>query len=222
MKQPDTSALRERLDNYTPEQELEEDMQKLEDLLQEVNCQIVTLRNLLKEINAVKEEEARRQRLEQRNYALANEFRRLKPEIADAHKKLNGLIEGIAAYAGTIQNLHDLLKTSFPIRFAEKDRRALLEDVNAIADNAVSKIRKEREKTENEIRRNDSRVSIPQATFWCMVVLLLLLSMFFAIVLFANTKLLHSGILTEMTVIYSILIAITLTVCTLIFYRQKH
>lgn len=56
MKQPDTSALRERLDNYTPEQELEEDMQKLEDLLQEVNCQIVTLRNLLKEINAVKEE----------------------------------------------------------------------------------------------------------------------------------------------------------------------
>lgn len=56
MKQPDTSALRERLDNYTPEQEMEQDMQKLEDLLQEVNCQIVTLRNLLKEINAVKEE----------------------------------------------------------------------------------------------------------------------------------------------------------------------
>ena len=56
MRQPDTSALRERLENYTPEQEMEQDMQKLEDLLQEVNCQIVTLRNLLKEINAVKEE----------------------------------------------------------------------------------------------------------------------------------------------------------------------
>ncbi len=237
MKQPDTSALRERLNNYTPGQELEQDKQEFEGLLLEVNCQITELRNLLKEINTVKEklekvnqcsvshikaEEARRQRLEQRNDALANEFRKLKPEIADAHKKLNGLIEGIAAYAETVQNLHDLLKTSFPIRFAEKDRLALLEDVNAIADNAVSKIRKERERTENEICRNDSRVSIPQATFWCMVVLLLLLSMFFAIVLFANMKLLHSGILTEMTVIYSILIAITLTVCTLIFYRQKH
>lgn len=222
MKQPDTSALRERLDHYTPEQELEQDMQKLEDLLQEVNCQIVTLRNLLKEINAVKAEEARRQRLEQRNDALAYEFHKLKPEIADAHKKLNNLIEGIPAYAGTMQDLHDLLKTSFPIKFAEKDRRALLEDINAIADNAVSKIRKERERVEDEIRRNGSRVSIPQATFWCMVVLLLLLAMFFALVLFANVKLLHSGILAKLTVIYSILIAITLTVSALIFYKQKH
>ena len=56
MKQPDTSALRKRLDNYTPEQELGQDMQELNDLLLKVNCQIVTLRNLLKEINAVKEE----------------------------------------------------------------------------------------------------------------------------------------------------------------------
>ena len=115
-----------------------------------MNCQIAELRNLLKEINAVKEElekinqcsvshikakEVRRQRLEQRNDALANEFRRLKPEIADAHKKLNDLIEGIAAYAGTMQNLHDLLKASFPIRFAENDRQALLEGVTVVIRN---------------------------------------------------------------------------------------
>lgn len=40
------------------------------------------------EATAVSAEEARRERLEQRNDALANEFRRLKPEIAEAHKKL--------------------------------------------------------------------------------------------------------------------------------------
>ena len=56
MKQPDTSALRERLANYTPEQELEQDKQELEGLLQEVNCQIFAMRNLLKEINELKEE----------------------------------------------------------------------------------------------------------------------------------------------------------------------
>lgn len=56
MKQPDTSALRERLNNYTPGQELEQDKQEFEGLLLEVNCQIAELRNLLKEINAVKEE----------------------------------------------------------------------------------------------------------------------------------------------------------------------
>lgn len=56
MRQPDTSALRERLANYTPEQELEEDKQELEGLLLEVNCQIAELRNLLKEINELKAE----------------------------------------------------------------------------------------------------------------------------------------------------------------------
>lgn len=56
MKQPDTAALRERLANYTPEDELEQNLQELEGLLQEVNCQTVELRNLLKEIQALKEE----------------------------------------------------------------------------------------------------------------------------------------------------------------------
>ena len=56
MKQPDTAALRERLANYTPEDELEQDKQELEGLLQEVNCQIIELHNLLGEINALKEE----------------------------------------------------------------------------------------------------------------------------------------------------------------------
>ena len=56
MKQPDTAALRERLANYTPEDELEQDRQELEGLLQEINCQLIEFRNLLKEINALKEE----------------------------------------------------------------------------------------------------------------------------------------------------------------------
>ena len=56
MKQPDTAALRERLANYTPEDELEQSKRELEGLLQEVNCQLIELRNLLKEINALKEE----------------------------------------------------------------------------------------------------------------------------------------------------------------------
>lgn len=56
MKQPDTAALRERLANYTPGQELEKDKLELEGLLQEINGQITELRNLLKGINSLKEE----------------------------------------------------------------------------------------------------------------------------------------------------------------------
>ena len=56
IKQPDTAALRERLANYTPEDELKENNQELDGLLQKINCQLIEFRNLLKEINALKEE----------------------------------------------------------------------------------------------------------------------------------------------------------------------
>lgn len=56
MKQPDTAALRERLANYMLEEGVKQDTQELDELLQEVDCQMIELRNLLKEINALKEE----------------------------------------------------------------------------------------------------------------------------------------------------------------------
>ena len=172
------------------------------------------------EATAISAEEARRERLEQRNDALANEFRRLKPEIAEAHKKLNKLIEGIGAYAGTMINLHDLLKTSFPIRLTKDDIQALLEEVNAIADNAISHIRREREKADKDIRRNEDRISMTQATFWCMIALLLNLASFFAVIVFANIKLIHSKVLTQISVVYSGLTVLTIIIAAYI-YRKK-
>ena len=167
-------------------------------------------------------EEARRQRLEQRNDALANEFRKLKPEIANTHKQLQKLINGIGAYAGTVINLHDLLKTSFPIRLTKDDIQALLEEVNAITDNAISHIRKEREKADKDILRNENRISMTQTTFWCMIALLLNLASFFAVIVFANVKLLHSDTLTEITAVYAGLIAVTFAATFFILYKRKH
>lgn len=164
-------------------------------------------------------EEVRRQRLEQRNDALANEFRKLKPEIADAHRQLNKLIEGIGAYAGTMQNLHNLLKASFPIRFTDTDRQSLTKEVHAIADNAISQIRNEREKASKDIHRNDNRISMTQATFWCMTALLLTLVSFFGVVIFANIKILDSNILTEIVWVYSIALTLTISIIVFVLYK---
>lgn len=172
------------------------------------------------EATAVSAEEARRQRLEQRNDALANEFRKLKPEIAEAYRLLNKLIEGIGAYAGTMINLHDLLKASFPIRLAKDDRQALLEEINGIVDNAISHIRREREKADKDIRGNENRISMTQMTFWCMTALLLILATFFALVIFANMKLIHSEVLTQISVVYSGLTVLTIIIAAYI-YRKK-
>lgn len=168
------------------------------------------------------EEEIRRQRLEQRNDALANEFRRLKPEIADANRKLESLIRKLEAFTGTMINLHDLLKASFPIRFSENDRQALLEEVNGIAGNAISQIRREREKVDKDICRNENRIFMTQTTFWCMIALLLILATFFALVIFANVKLLRSEVLSEIIIVYAGLIIITSSMVSFVFYKRKH
>lgn len=173
------------------------------------------------EATTVSVEEMRRQRLERRNDALANEFHKLKPEIADAHKQLQDLIRGIGAYAGTMQNLHDLLKSSFPIKFTDTDRQALIKEIHIIADNAISQIRKEREKADRDIRRNENRISITQTTFWCMIALLLTLASFFAVIVFANVKQLQSEALTKIIIVYICLIAATLAITGYVFYKFK-
>lgn len=152
----------------------------------------------------------RHQRLEQRNNALANEFRDLKPEIGRAYNQLCNLVEKSGVLSETILNLLELLKTALPVKLTDADKKTLQNELHAIADNAVSKIRKEHERVENDIRRNASRISLTPTTFWCMVALLILLSTFFAIVVFANVKLLHTGILAEIIVIYSVLIVLIL------------
>ena len=92
--------------------------------------------------------------------------------------------------------------------------------VNAIADNAISRIRKEREKADKDIRRNENRISITQTTFWCMIALLLNLASFFAVVIFANVKLIHSKELTQISVVYSGLTVLTIIIAAYI-YRKK-
>ena len=174
------------------------------------------------ETTEVTAEEARRQKLEQQNDALANEFRRLKPEISDTYKQLESLIKKLEAFIGTMINLYDLLKTSFLVRFTENDKLILLEEINTIADNAISHIRREREKADNDIRRNENRISMTQTTFWYMIALLLILTTFFTPIIFANVKLFHSEVLSEIIIVYAGLIIITSSTVTFVFYMRKH
>lgn len=111
----------------------------------------------------------------------------------------------------TMLNLLELLETALPVRLADEDRKALQDELNNIAKKAAE-----------DIRKNEKRVSIPQATFWCMVSLLVLLVAFFALVIFANIKLFHSDTLAGMIAIFSVLIAVTIVVVVLIFYKYSH
>ena len=159
--------------------------------------------------NEERKAEARTRRLEERSTALADEFRDLKPEIGRAYNLLQKLVSQTGAFATTMLNLHNLLKNDLPLRFSEEDRKMLQDELNSIARKAAG-----------EIRKNEKRVSIPQAVFSCMVILLILLSVFFALVIFANRKLIHSDILTELVFLYSILIVLTLAAVAYTFYSS--
>lgn len=172
--------------------------------------------------NEEREVEARTRRLEERSTVLAKEFRDLKPEIGRAYNCLCNLVGKSDALSGTLSNLLDLLRTALPVRLADEDRKALHDEVHSIADNAVSKIRKERERVENDIRGNDNRVSLTPATFWCMLVSLILLFAFFALVIFANIRLLHSDMLTGLVVMHAILMILTLAAVAYTLLRKKH
>ena len=159
--------------------------------------------------NEERKAEAPIRRIEERSTALADELRELKPEIGRVYNLLQKLVSQTGAFATTMLNLHDLLKTDLPIRFSEEDKKMLQDELNSIA-----------RKASEEIRKNEKRISVPQAVFSCMVILLILLSVFFALVIFANLKLLRSDMLTELVILYSILIVLTLAVAY-IFYRHK-
>ena len=70
-------------------------------------------------------EELRRRRLEQRNNALAKEFRDLKPEIGRAYNTRCKLVEKSGMLSETMLNLLELLKTVLPIRLADEDKKTL-------------------------------------------------------------------------------------------------
>lgn len=136
----------------------------------------------------------RYQRLEQRNNALANEFRDLKSEIGRAYNQLCNLVEKSGVLSERVLNLLELLETALPVRLADEDRKALQDELHGIADNVVAKIRKERERMENDIHRNASRISLTPATFCCMVMAIIMLASFFACTIVANEYFIHSDL----------------------------
>lgn len=174
------------------------------------------------EATAVSVEEMRRQWLEQRNDTLANEFHKLKPEIADAHRQLKKLVEVSGAFAGTILNLHELLKSSFPIRFTDADKQVLQNELHAIADNAISHIRNERKKANRDIHRKDNRISMTQATFWIIVILLLGLSAFLISALALNRMIIHSALLARLVFYIIGLLDIGITLVIIVCWKLNN
>ena len=163
----------------------------------------------------------RAQRLEQRNNSIAAELRNLKPEIIRAYTQMCVIAEKSDTFSKSVSELLELMKASFPVRLSEKDRMELQAELGDIVAKAVLHIRAERDKISAETRRNAGRISLTPVTFWYLISLLVVLVSFFAVVTFANIRLIRSCILTEIIGVYATLVTLIIAIVTFIFYKHK-
>lgn len=170
---------------------------------------------------SVTDGDERAQRLEQRNNSIAAELRNLKPEVIRAYTQMCVIAEKSDTFSKSVSELLELMKASFPVRLSEKDRMELQAELDGIVAKAIAHIRAERDKISAETGRNAGRISLTQATFWCLISLMVVLVSFFAVVTFANIKLIRSGIITEIILVYAALATLIIAIVTFIFYKYK-
>jgi len=163
----------------------------------------------------------RQMRLMERNSDIASAFRELKPEITRCHNRLEVLNDSTGAFAGTMLNLHDLLKASFPIRFSQEEKEKLRKELNAIADSLTEAIRKESDRAIDRIRKRERQVPLSPACFWIMIASIVILSLFFILVTYVNIEILHNYLLTKLIALTGILFCCVLAAIAYTYYKYK-
>lgn len=161
----------------------------------------------------------RRMRLMERNSDIASVFRELKPEITRCHNQLEVLSDNTGAFAGTMLNLHDLLKSLFPIRFSREEKEKLRKELNTIADSLTEAIRKESDRAIDRIRKQKSQVSLSPICFRMMAASVVILSLFFILVTYANIEILHNYLLTKLILLTGGLLCCVLAAIAYIYYK---
>lgn len=163
----------------------------------------------------------RQMRLMERNNDMVSAFRELKPEIARCHNLLEVLCNSTGAFACTMLNLQDLLKSSFPIRFSQEEKTKIQQELYAIADSFTEAIRRESIRAIDRIHKREKQVCLSPACFWIMVMSIIILSLFFILVTYANIEILHNYMLTKLITIFVTFICATLIITVYISHRYR-
>jgi len=163
----------------------------------------------------------RQQRLMERNNDMASEFRELKPEIVRTHALLETMNKNTGALAGTMMNLLDLLKSSFPVRFSPEEKARLQQELDGIADRVIENIRRECNLTIDKIHREEKRILLSPVCFWIMLAAIIILSLFFFLVAFANIEIIHNRLLSKLIILFMVFLGITFCVISYAYYKYK-
>lgn len=163
----------------------------------------------------------RQTRLKERNNDLALEFRKLKPEIIRTHALLDTANSNASALAGTMINLMDLLKSSFPVRFSPEEKARLQHEFDEVAGKVIENVCKECNQAIDSMHRQEKRISLSPMCFWMLIAAIIILSLFFALVTFANIEIFHSSLLSRLIILFAVFICITFSFIAYAYYKYK-
>jgi seryl-tRNA synthetase len=152
-------------------------------------------------------------RIEQRDTAIAKEFRELKPKMASLKIDLDTLIKQGGAYAATMLNIYELLKQAFPLKLSDEDVTKLKTALHKVVSNELDWI-------DDDIKRKSNRVSLPQSAFYVMIYILAIMACALGVIGYANIHLLHASQIT--TVLWGLIALIIIPAIIIIVYVFKH
>jgi seryl-tRNA synthetase len=152
-------------------------------------------------------------RIEQRDTAIAKEFRELKPKMASLKIDLDTLIKQGGAYAATMLNIYELLKQAFPLKLSDEDVAELKKSLHNVVSNELDWI-------DDDIKRKSNRVSLPQSAFYVMIYILAIMACTLGVIGYANIHLLHASQIT--TVLWGLIALIIIPAIIIIVYVFKH
>ena len=137
-----------------------------------------------------------------------NEYLEEEKQLLDVNaKELANLNDNVHEMSINLGNLLKFLR-EYKLTIAQSTQEKAEKFGQSVLDKFLCQIQDKWDKTEQKIRKVDSYIFIPYTAFYILIIILVVLSSFFAGIIIANAEILHSVLIWK-AVLWTILLATT-------------
>ncbi|GAY30056.1 hypothetical protein IMSAGC014_01696 [Bacteroidaceae bacterium] len=137
-----------------------------------------------------------------------NEYLEEEKQLLDVNaKELANLNDNVHEMSINLGNLLKFLR-EYKLTIAQSTQEQAEKFGQSVLDKFLCQIQDKWDKTEQKIRKVDSYIFIPYTAFYILIIILVVLSSFFAGIIIANAEILHSVLIWK-AVLWTILLATT-------------
>ncbi len=147
-----------------------------------------------------------------------NEYLEEEKRLLDVNiKELASLNDNVYKLRTEVENLSGSIRECKPI-ISEEMQKLAVEFGATLLCNFLSQIESKCKEAERRMKKVDNTIHIPATVFYITIIILVALSSFFASIIIANAKILHSALIWK-SVLWTVLIAVV-GITTMIFLSK--